>query len=469
MIAQVLNRPFLLEAAGLVQGALGQELKERDSSRRRDAGDALFEVEDDELREVKKLLDWALGSADGEKESAAKGTPKDDDAYIPRAPLLSLLQTTIEEYVEENEGITIDESPLLIGRRGESDIPAVTDDRIEGIPLVESAGNRRSYGDMEIAENWIFSDPGWLTSGFAMAVRAFRGRAKWVEKPPTIKVGEKARIILVGDWGSGLRRAKRVADQIKKVLAEDERVERHVIHLGDVYYSGSKREYERNFFNLWPVTDGKDIASFSLCGNHDMYYGGHAYYGTCLADPLLERQAGSSHFALESPGWTLIALDTGYEDGGLKGHQATWAKSLIEAAPADRRIGLLSHHQPFSSHQGGAEVMVKKLEPVLATERVDAWFWGHEHRCIQYGETNQLGHRVGFSSCVGHGGVPEHMAMKEGDPDPPPPWEYEYLKPFREAEPWETFGFAVVDIDDREMSVRYIDEDGTEHHTVPKV
>lgn len=61
------------------------------------------------------------------------------------------------------------------------------------------------------------------------------------------------------------------------------------------------------------------------------------------------------------------------------------------------------------------------------------------------------------------------MILKEADPDPPAPWEYEYLKPFRMGEPWETFGFAVVDVDGRAMSIRYIDEHGTEHHNVKSV
>ncbi len=469
MIAQVLNRPFLLEAASLVQDEFALELKRRGGGRRRGLDDPLSEVEDHELEELRASLAGVRESESNEGDIPdSEAPPKDDVAYIPRDPLLSLLQTTIEEHAEESDEIEIDDSPLLVGRRGDSEIPAVTDRRIAEIPLLTPAGKRRSWGDMEIAENLLFSDPGWLTSGFAMAVRAFRGRAKWVDKPPTISIGDRARIVLVGDWGSGLPRAKRVADQIRRVLAEDDNLERHVIHLGDVYYSGSKREYNRNFLNLWPVAEGEDVGSFSLCGNHDMYYGGHAYYGTCLADPRLAPQAGCSHFALKSPHWTLIALDTGYEDGGLKGDQAGWARSLIDEAPPEQSIALLSHHQLFSAHEDGAEKLGKKIAPVLETDRVDAWFWGHEHRCIQYEESRQRGHRVGFASCLGHGGVPEHLVMKEGE-SKPPPWVYEYLKPYAADEPWELFGFAVLDIDGPRMSVRYIDENGNEHHRVPEV
>ena len=472
MIAQVLNRGFLLEVAELAREEFGRELSRRESGgRRRGLAGPLDEADDGEVRDLRdSLAALAEESAKeaAEREAPEKEPPKDDFAYIPRDPLMSLLQTTIEEHVEESDEIEVEESPLRGGRRATGGEPAVTDRRIAGIPLTADAARRRKWGDMEIARNPIFSDPGWLTSGFAMAARFFRGRAKWVDRPPMVPVAERARIVLVGDWGSGLPRAKKVADQIRRVLAEDDSLERHVVHLGDVYYSGSKREYERNFLNLWPVDDGGDIRSFSLCGNHDMYYGGHAYYGTCLADSRFSDQRGCSHFVLESPHWKLIALDTGYEDGGLQGEQANWARQLIDEAPTQQGIALLSHHQLFSAHEDGAKVLREKIGPVLETERVDAWFWGHEHRCIQYEETRQLDHRVGFASCLGHGGVPEYLVMAEGETKPKP-WVYEYLKPFAPDEPWETFGFAIVDLDGPRMSVRYVDEDGNEHHRVPEV
>lgn len=476
MIAQVLNREFIFEVARFAQGEFARELEQRQSGARRRGGLAgpMDDVGQDELRGLVASLGASTGELAASAETGAvvrpaeDGLPKDDLAFIPRDPLMSLLQTTIDEYVEDSD-VEVDDSQPLAGRRGIGEVPAVTDRRIAEIPLAQMSDRRRKWGDMEIARNRLFSDPGWLTSGFAMAVRAFRRKAKWVDKPPTVAIDERARIVLVGDWGSGLPRAKKVADQIRRVLAEDEHRERHVVHLGDVYYSGSKREYNRNFLNLWPVYGGEDIGSFSLCGNHDMYYGGHAYYGICLADPRFSRQGGCSYFVLKSPHWTLIGLDTGYEDGGLQGDQAAWARKLIADAPTEQKVALFSHHQLFSAHEDGAAKLRKKIEPVLATDRIDAWFWGHEHRCIQYEESQQEGHRVGFASCLGHGGVPEYPVMREGETKPPP-WVYQYLKPYGlPHEPWETFGFAVVDLDGPRMSVRYIDEDGNEHHQVPKV
>jgi 3',5'-cyclic AMP phosphodiesterase CpdA len=432
-------------------------------------------VDDFEAAELSEILGElsearAAEQDDGAPASAIGVPPRDDFAYIPRDPLLSLVQTTIDEHVESTDVELVD-TPLPGRRDGVTGKPAVTDRRIAEIPLtgIGARGVRRKWGDMEIAKFKLFSDPGWLTSGFAMGVRLFRGRADWVDKPPTVTIANDARIILVGDWGSGIPRAKDVSDQIRKVLAEDTGRECHVIHLGDVYYSGSKREYERNFLNLWPV--GKSdagVGSFALCGNHDMYYGGHAYYGTLLAESRLSKQEGCSYFALKNDDWQLLGLDTGYEDGGLNGDQARWARESIDGAP-DHKTALLTHHQLFSAHEPGARTMQEKIEPVLASGRVDAWFWGHEHRCIQYEATKWNGHRVGFASCLGHGGVPEYLAMKEGETKPAP-WAYEYLKPFGSGEePWEKFGFAVLDLKGPQMSVRYIDEDGTEHHRVDEV
>jgi 3',5'-cyclic AMP phosphodiesterase CpdA len=471
VIAQVLNRDFVMQATGLLRTELEREAERRKSGGGRRAGLAtpVDDLEDEELSSLVESLGQLTVDAAEDLGPMGDAPPREDFAFIPRDPLLSLVQTTIDEHVEESAGVEIEESPLPDRRGGGGEVPAVTDRRIADIAVVEAPDCRRKWGDMEITRNKLFSDPGWLTSGFAMAVRFFRGKAKWVDKPPTISIDDRARIVLVGDWGSGLPRAKKVSDQIRRVLAEDEDRERHVIHLGDVYYSGSKREYDRNFLNLRPVYDNEDIGSYSLCGNHDMYYGGHAYYGTCLADARFSRQAGCSHFELESPHWKLIGLDSGYEDGGLQGDQAGWARSLIDASP-DHKVALFSHHQLFSAHEDGAATMREKIRPVLATDRVDAWFWGHEHRCIQYEESQQKGHRVGFASCLGHGGVPEYLVMKEGNTKPPPPWAYEYLKPYGSSdESWETFGFAVVDLDGPRMSVRYIDEDGVEHHRVPEV
>jgi hypothetical protein len=118
----------------------------------------------------------------------------------------------------------------------------------------------------------------------------------------------------------------------------------------------------------------------------------------------------------------------------------------------------MSHHPYFSAYGSGGSRLRAQLSAQLEEKGVDAWFWGHEHRCLVY----EPRYNVDFASCVGHGGVPSYLvAPKE------PTWlRYDYRdKHGRGIEPWNTFGFAVVDLDESKMSVRYINEYGKEHYS----
>ena len=51
----------------------------------------------------------------------------------------------------------------------------------------------------------------------------------------------------------------------------------YAIHLGDVYYSGTKREQEKYFINPLKINLNKDCRIFTLPGNHDYYSGGEGF------------------------------------------------------------------------------------------------------------------------------------------------------------------------------------------------
>jgi hypothetical protein len=81
---------------------------------------------------------------------------------------------------------------------------------------------------------------------------------------------------VIGDWGTGGDRARAILEQIKGMKPDI------LVHLGDVYYSGTATEYQENFISV--VDDVFDREStnlpvFTLAGNHDMYSGGKGYYG----------------------------------------------------------------------------------------------------------------------------------------------------------------------------------------------
>jgi hypothetical protein len=93
--------------------------------------------------------------------------------------------------------------------------------------------------------------------------------------PSVITIKTNARIGLIGDWGTGAEPAKRILRQIK---ANEPDV---LVHLGDIYYSGTEAECRVNFEAI--VNDvlertTKDMPVYTLAGNHDMYSGGTGYY-----------------------------------------------------------------------------------------------------------------------------------------------------------------------------------------------
>lgn len=468
MIAQLLNREFLLSAAEDTRLSLRRTIGER--ARRGGDGGPLDEISSDEIQEVIDQLELLEEQAEGLQPApdaeppaeASVAAPKDDFVYVPRDPLLSILQTVIEETAEAQRPEAIESGTPQDERRSGGGSSVVSDRLFADLDLPRSADGRRAWGRFEVARPKILSDPRWVWSGVVIGWHKFKRKADFPGTPrEPLPIGDDARILLVGDWGSGIPRAQAVAARMHEELEKGRAAgrEQHVVHLGDVYYTGAKKEYERNFLAYWPVPSGDEVPSYTLAGNHDMYQGGHDFYGTCLADSRFERQEGRSVFALRNAHWQLLGIDTAYEDAGLHGDQAEWVQAQLDANPG-LRTAMLSHHQLFSAYEPGAETLRAKIQPVLDSERIDAWFWAHEHRCLTY----KPHMKVPFSSCVGHGGIPEYLVAGPSDPYPEP-LAYDYrLRRGEGWEPWNTFGFAVAELDGRAMTVRYIDEDGRAHH-----
>ena len=61
-------------------------------------------------------------------------------------------------------------------------------------------------------------------------------------------MGPKTRLVLAGDWGSGVARTQEIGTKMRASLAETPGADRHFIHLGDVYYAGREFEYKSRFF-----------------------------------------------------------------------------------------------------------------------------------------------------------------------------------------------------------------------------
>ena len=105
---------------------------------------------------------------------------------------------------------------------------------------------------------------------------------------------------------------------------------------------------------------------------------------------------------MQNDKWLLICLDTAYVDFDIDGAQVDWVTKLVAGAGA-RNVLLFSHHQPFSQLDSQGPKVQTALSALLASQRVHAWFFGHEHRLVLYEAHSKWGLKA---RCIGNGGFP---------------------------------------------------------------
>lgn len=217
-----------------------------------------------------------------------------------------------------------------------------------------------------------------------------------------------------------------------------------------MYYSGTEKEIQSHFLDLIDA-EGPSPAGctyLALNSNHEMYSGGHAYFDLTLKTRFRQE---ASYFNLRNAHWQLIGLDSAYEDHGLKDPQREWLTAQLGTSGPTNI--LLTHHQLFSPFESRAfdRKLHQKVEPLLS--QVFAWFWGHEHKAIIYGE-----HKGIHARCIGHGAIPEQVPYGN-----PKFTNVPILKIDERQGPDgdDMHGFALLRFDGERLHVSYIDELGT--------
>jgi hypothetical protein len=380
---------------------------------------------------------WALRrSVAAERKTLGPApTPQDQKAFLPRDMALSYLQAQQEEWTAT------------------------------GVKFAEGASSTHGFD-----YHWVTA---FLTELSIHLVRRVFFRLPRVP-PNTTTLADDARLVLVGDWGTGEGAALAVAEQMRKQIDAAGTREVHVVHLGDVYYAGTRWEAHHRFLDHWPVrTDEMPrVRSWCLNGNHDMYSAGEGLFQVILTDGRFgqqrtEKGKPTSEFHLRSAHWDVFGLDTSWRfrlgdvrggTGYLEPRQTRWVKARLDGST--RRRMLLSHHQPFTDREAGADVVnVGNLLAATADLRegpgIDAWFWGHEHRLITYGSRSG----IRYAACMGHGAVLEDPALPNTRPAE---GDAEFRATFRDTDgdEWRMPGFAVIDLDGASATVRYLDMNG---------
>jgi hypothetical protein len=242
--------------------------------------------------------------------------------------------------------------------------------------------------------------------------------------PVTAQLPEKFKMVLLADWGGENDAARKIAAVVRKQSPD------YIIHLGDIYYGGTKFECDR-FLDMWPMRvnmqDPKSAlqpnGSFALNGNHEMYSGGEYYFNTVL--PAFGQK--QPFFCLENSNWRIIGLDTAYNGGRLKPQSPTdaintqWNWLIETLRKGGKATVFLTHHQPVSAHQAewnDSKPLRQDINELLQMDGVGenaifGWFFGHEHRCALYRDSV-----LNFNArLIGNGCIP-HEVQTEKVADP---------------------------------------------------
>jgi hypothetical protein len=239
---------------------------------------------------------------------------------------------------------------------------------------------------------------GWI---FSLMDHVSRNEAHPLVRPTTTtpdRLPDVAKIAMAADWGTGLYGAPKIADDIRKVGGYD-----LLVHLGDVYYSGTEAEVRDRFLALWPKTAGK--RTIAVNSNHEMYSGGFGYFKVAL--PAIGQT--SSYMAFENTDWLLVVLDTAYVDHAMDNEQVAWLNLVIKQSTdanggTAKKLVLFSHQQLFSRLDNQGPNLQRALKHLLDQRAITAWYWGHEHQCVIYDPHPAFGLR---GRCLGNGGIPE--------------------------------------------------------------
>ena len=362
--------------------------------------------------EVREARHWAMT----EEPAHMAATEEDDDLkpggdYVSHHPVVALTQTAMEQFADAKL------------------VPPSADDA-ESVPL-----------DL-LVDALLFT---------------LRDRAEFVTHESLddlcYDLASNATVVVVGDFGTAKQRAKRVAAAIKKVQPD------HVIHLGDIYPSGTPALARRHFIDVWNDHGPPGAKYWALNGNHEMAAKGIGYFGVVL--PFCKQRA--SYFSLQNEHWKLIGLDTAYRDHDLYADQKRWLRARLQ--DGDSKNILLTHHQMFSAidprpHEN-RDRLPTTMQEFVQTGRIFGWLWGHEHRFLSYERTPEPG--AYLARAVGHGGkrIKYVSGVHKFPGEAPPVLHYWELR--RPDEPDECLnGFAILRFEGPTLTISYADETGFE-------
>ena len=256
-------------------------------------------------------------------------------------------------------------------------------------------------------------------------------------------------IAIIGDWGTGPWDdcgTQGPAAEIMQQLQSLKPAPDLLVHLGDVYYSGTGNlpdkvvSFMKGLAAAMNKESGSDVqfmpneettrlidawwktppipTSFTLNSNHEMYSGANGLLGV-LGKPPFTAQKSASYFAINYADWVIVALDSGFfssaffnMEGALGDpqhqQQIEWVQKLNLAG---KKVIALTHHTALTDDAQPIEgtQLCDDMHSALNGRDPDYWYWGHIHNGIVYSAAASMtpARSTGtLCRCVGHASIP---------------------------------------------------------------
>jgi hypothetical protein len=310
------------------------------------------------------------------------------------------------------------------------DIPAA----LAGTPY--NIGYVAADGTLFTLGKYAMLDPHWLAPIINYGINLLDPASIYAPFPgtpyrATIDAGQPdIRIAIIGDWGTGIYDTDYAGQgpaaavmQAIKGLAPD-----YVVHLGDVYYSGTDKrhpahEEQDNFLKMWDTGTPANTC-FALNSNHEKYGAEQGLIGIALnSGTPFSHQNRTTYFGLQYGQWVILGLDSAYFDpstlylqGALGDAANTQQQDFVQASYGNlqnKKVFVMTHHSPMSfdgstltpNSKAGISLW-DGMQATLGGKNPDVWYWGHLHLGVAYNQNSAVGVHGTLGRCVGHSAIP---------------------------------------------------------------
>jgi acid phosphatase len=233
------------------------------------------------------------------------------------------------------------------------------------------------------AREWLLRN--W--TAFVGPSKVKNARAVGTVKPYRMVPGTGLRFLVVGDWGTGGKEQRSVA-QAMVATARDQGCD-HVISTGDNIYpkgvtSTNDPQWKRKFVDVY-AGQGLTQPFHPTLGNHDYGFDPDAQIAYSKVNPQWQfpsRYYTKTLQGIDGTTVQLFSLDTQLVQTGVKGaaaEQSAWLDRELGRSTAQWKI-VFGHHMLYSNGvYGNLKRMRETFEAIFVKHHVPLYLCGHDH------------------------------------------------------------------------------------------